>query len=121
MAQINVNTSTSNLIADGGVLLNTEYDSTDVMFTKVLDNHVNRRDKTSFYCYSSQAGTWIIYDVDEEDQGTQIILIPVTADTLSIYTHNHVSYLTVCTFQPSAATPGIVKIRGYTAGWGARS
>lgn len=114
------NTLADNLVADGGVLFRGAFTTTNLIRTKVLDNHAARREKTSLYCSSSQAGTWVIYDVDETGEARQIISIAVLADELSIYTHNHVAFMILCTFEPSVA-PGNLTIRAYTSGYGARS
>lgn len=114
------NLSSDNIISDGGVLYNAAYSSTATIISKVVDNHAARREKTTFHCHSTEDGTWIIYDVDEDGEQVQVISIPVTANVLSIYSHNHIALRMVSDFTP-AASPGTLKIRAYTAGYGARS
>jgi len=116
-----VDTRPQFLVPDGGVLFRGTFTTTAVIPTLLHDNAKIRREKATLYCRSSQNGTWIIYDVDEDNNIYSIQSIPIVAGTLSIYSHNHVFYRLYCTFTPGAA-PGTetLMIRSYGAGYGAR-
>lgn len=109
-------------IYDGGKLFKGTYTTTNPIRSKVVDNRAARREKITFLCLSTQAGTLVISDIDEDGDTTQIVSQAVVANTLLIYSHNHVCLAAVCDFTPSAA-PGTehLTIRAYAAGWGARS
>lgn len=111
--------SVANLIKDGGTLFRGTYASTAIVRTKIVDNSQLKREKITLYCKSSQDGTWIIYDIDEAGVVSQFISIPVTANTLSVYSYNHIAYRLYTEFTPTSA-PGTetLVIRGYAGGFG---
>lgn len=108
-------------VVDVGILLNANFSTTALLVSKVLDNSKRLRDNTTSYCLCSQAGTWIIYDVDEKGNVAQIVSNPVTANTLTVYTYPHAIYRNYHTFTPSATTGSgtdFVIIRSYPVGYG---
>jgi hypothetical protein len=112
-----------NLIPDGGYLLpKTSYSSTALIPSKILDNSKLRREITTLYCVSTQAGTWHLYDVDEN--GTQAELpnspVAVAANVIAVFNPPGVTERVWTTFTPTAATPGNVTIRGFVSGFGVR-
>lgn len=113
-----VDTSATNLVSSG-IMLDASFSSTDTLQSKVLDN-TTLREKSTLLCDSSQNGTWVIFDVNEKGGIIQIISIPVTGGTFSVYTYNHIARRIYMTFTP-AASPGTVMLRGYTGGFGIRS
>lgn len=108
--------SAENLMGEGGTVYDSTYTTTAIIPTRSISNPL-KRERTTFSCLSSQNGTWIIYDVDRKGRRSQIISIPVTADTLSIYTHVHVLEYAWMTFTP-AAGPGNAVIRAIPGGGG---
>jgi hypothetical protein len=116
--------STPNLVPDGGKLFRDTFNTTDTLPSKVLDNSKNHRERTTLYHLATQDGTWVIFDVDEEGEQTQIISISTTAGTLTVYTYDHISHMVYSEFTPSASAgdgSDLLTIRGYLAGIGMRS
>lgn len=110
----------SEILPDGGTVLRVVYNTTAIITSKTVTNR-QLREKATFTCRSSQAGSWIIYDVDDAGEANEITTIPVVADSLSIYTHNHVMTGAYCTFTPAVAVAGdTLTVRALFGGAGAR-
>ena len=117
--------STTNLVPDGGKLFDGTFTTTAIIPSKVLENSKNHRERTTLYCKCpTQNGTWIIYDIDEDNNESQIVSISTTAGQLTVYTYDHISHRIYSTFTPAASAgdgSDSVVIRGYVAGMGMRS
>jgi len=111
-----VDISITNLTPEGGFTFDGPFTTGAVVQTKVVSNPLKRQ-RTTFYCLSDQNGTWVLYDVDRKGRRAQIASIPVTANTLSIYTHEHIMEYAWSTFAPGDF-PGNLIIRVIPGGGG---
>lgn len=122
MAVPQVDTSAQNLVPDGGTLFRGAFSSTALIPTKILDNSKSIRERTTLYCMCpTQAGTWVIYDIDEKGNKNQLKSVATVANTLNVQNFDLVSYRIYCEFTPSATAgdgSDSVVIRGYCAGLG---